>query len=476
MSAFVFLGPSLSTEEARDVLPGVDVLPPVALGDVYRAALRRPVVIGIVDGYFEQRPAVFHKEILWALDQGISVVGSSSMGALRAAELSAFGMEGVGEIFRCFAAGTLTADDEVAVSHASETHGFRPMSEPLVNIRATLTRARQDGIVSAGTAAMVVAVAKGSYYPDRIWPTMLDAAVESGAPGDEVARLLSWLPGNAVDQKRLDALELLRRMREIVTDGGARPVDFDFSNTTFWMDARRAVDTAADVSAPWDSTVDAVLEELRLHPSDYELTVERARARYVAVTLAEHYALRPEVGTVLEESLRFRRGLGLEAPSAVADWQQANDLGDDELLRLLTQESRIRWISATADAAQRSYLVDYLRVTGRYGDLARRCRDKREALRAAGLEFPTLATAQLHHDEVIAWFQDRQRAQARPGTGAHLHDGAVTDASTSPPDLQSLAEEVGFRDGPELLRALLREYLYSRVRAPGALVGRLAVN
>jgi hypothetical protein len=57
----------------------------VAQGDVYRAALRAPRAIGIIDGYFERMPSVWHKEILWAMSRGIHVFGSASMGALELA-------------------------------------------------------------------------------------------------------------------------------------------------------------------------------------------------------------------------------------------------------------------------------------------------------------------------------------------------------------------------------------------------------
>ena len=59
--------------------------------------------IGIVDGYFEGVLSVWHKEILWAMAEGIHVFGSASMGALRAAELHPFGMHGTGRIFEAFA-------------------------------------------------------------------------------------------------------------------------------------------------------------------------------------------------------------------------------------------------------------------------------------------------------------------------------------------------------------------------------------
>src|SRR5262245_57987284 len=114
----VFLGPSLPLDEARRLLDA-RYRPPAAMGDGYRlvSARPRPRRIAIIDGYFERMAAPWHKEILWALEHGVAVYGASSMGALRAAELEAFGMIGVGAIFADFRSGRLTDDDEVAVVH-----------------------------------------------------------------------------------------------------------------------------------------------------------------------------------------------------------------------------------------------------------------------------------------------------------------------------------------------------------------------
>jgi hypothetical protein len=82
MKPVVFAGPTIGAADVRHVLDA-DVLPPVAQGDVYRVARHGPPAIGIIDGYFDGVPSVWHKEILWAIEQGIPVFGSASMGALR---------------------------------------------------------------------------------------------------------------------------------------------------------------------------------------------------------------------------------------------------------------------------------------------------------------------------------------------------------------------------------------------------------
>jgi hypothetical protein len=67
----VFLGPSLSHAEAKQILPGAICLPPAAMGDVLGASLTyRPHAIGLVDGTFLSNMSVFHKELLYAMDQG----------------------------------------------------------------------------------------------------------------------------------------------------------------------------------------------------------------------------------------------------------------------------------------------------------------------------------------------------------------------------------------------------------------------
>ena len=177
MTIVVFVGPTLPP---KDIAAGGDIvcLPPVSQGDVIRVMDRRPGAIGIIDGYFERVPAVWHKEILWALSKGVSVFGSASMGALRAAELAAFGMEGVGDIFEAYRDGVLEDDDEVALSHGPA--GFAQGSEAMVNIRATLARAEIDGVICNSSRSALEAFGKSMFFPQRSWEALLEGAAMLG--------------------------------------------------------------------------------------------------------------------------------------------------------------------------------------------------------------------------------------------------------------------------------------------------------
>ncbi|MCP4122617.1 MAG: hypothetical protein GY751_12760, partial [Bacteroidetes bacterium] len=167
METIVFLGPSLSRQKAQQILPA-HYLPPVAQSDLFSAVEKyAPKVVVIIDGVFEQSLSVWHKEILYALSKGIHVFGCSSMGALRAAETSHYGMTGFGEIYEMYATGKLQDDDEVALWHLDEDNDYLNICEPMVNIRQTLAFALEKNEISEQLHDKLVAIGKNLYYPKR---------------------------------------------------------------------------------------------------------------------------------------------------------------------------------------------------------------------------------------------------------------------------------------------------------------------
>lgn len=230
----VFVGPSLAIERAKATLRA-EYRGPAAQGDVYRAALTKPFAIGIIDGYFERVPAVWHKEILWAISRGIHVYGAASMGALRASELDRFGMVGVGSIYRSFASGELEDDDEVAILHSDIDHGYRALSEAMVNIRPTLEEARACDVLSKATAQQLERIAKAMPYFDRSYPSLCSRARTDGLPIDELDALLRFVREGKVDQKARDAEALLEVLSRLATRGEPPPPPiFSFAHTEAW--------------------------------------------------------------------------------------------------------------------------------------------------------------------------------------------------------------------------------------------------
>lgn len=261
---YVFLGPSLPVEQARDILDAT-FLPPVSVGDVVELVLDKtpPRAIGIVDGLFEQVPAVWHKEILYAISQGTRVFGASSMGALRAAELHRFGMVGVGGIFEAFRDGSYTDDDEVAIVHAMAEDGYRPLSDAMVNLRAGVAAAVADGVLGEASAEVLLAEAKAMFYPSRSWRAVCAAGGERGLPQAELDALLAFVKRTRPDAKRDDAAALLRHMADVLACGEPAPApNFELERTYYWEKLCRTVRNGRQAAAPVGDERDALLRLL----------------------------------------------------------------------------------------------------------------------------------------------------------------------------------------------------------------------
>jgi hypothetical protein len=231
--AVVFAGPSLPPA-LRPADPAIEWRPPVRQGELYAAALSHPAIIGVIDGYFEVTPTVWHKEILWAMAQGIHVYGSASIGALRAAELYPFGMKGVGRIFAAYRDGILCDDDEVAVLHGPEELDYPAVTEAMVNIRATLDKAVAAGVLDGWLVAQLTEFGKALFYKKRSWGAILQLASAHGLPPLRLEDVATWLPTGRVDQKRVDALEMTAAIRAHLS-AGVTPliVSYEFQNTGY---------------------------------------------------------------------------------------------------------------------------------------------------------------------------------------------------------------------------------------------------
>jgi hypothetical protein len=429
MTMVVFAGPTIGAAEIRARLDAV-VLPPAALGDVLRAVRGAPRVIALIDGVFERVLPVWHKEILWALARGVHVFGAASMGALRAAELHQFGMVGVGRIFEGYRDGELEADDEVAVLHGPAEVGYAPVTEALVNMRATLERAQVENILDAKQSAAVAAVARALHYHERTWELVLER-VGSAAP---VHELRSWLPGGRVDQKRADASLLLDRVAEFIAqDPPPMQAKFAFA----WTDAWEALYCWAATG----ETGEAVLDELRLQADRFPTVRQLAVLRLLARRELERTGLTLEPALLRETYEQFRARLSLWQRSDLERWLAASDLDATAFGALIEEEASIKWLAAQSVGVLGSAMLAELRATGAYASLAERAREKAQRLAAAGLDSVSIAQAGVDLAPLLA----------------RLSELSGGDPSGSTADL---ARRLGFADRTSLERAALRELLF----------------
>ncbi len=165
----LYAGPTLAPSTlARDLARSYRVRPPVRRLDVTKllAEDKKPGVLVIVDGVFHDTLAVGHAELRDALDAGWQVWGLSSMGAIRAREMTPLGMRGFGRVYELFAAEGDFQDDEVALLHEG-TRPYRGVTEPLVHLRAAIDHLVARGIIEERDARTVIAELKSRWYGER---------------------------------------------------------------------------------------------------------------------------------------------------------------------------------------------------------------------------------------------------------------------------------------------------------------------
>lgn len=206
----VFIGPSLPLNEAREILDA-EYYPPVARDDVAILLNDPPDIIGIIDGVFHQQPAVSHREILRALEAGVIIVGGSSMGALRSAELDYAGMIGIGEVYQSYRDGKIESDDDVAIVFNPETHEL--FSEALVSMNYNFQMAKKEGIITASDVKNLYETAKNIYYPQRTYTRVLK---NSNLEDDKKKELKDYLANNGIDIKAEDAKKVLEYIKELL--------------------------------------------------------------------------------------------------------------------------------------------------------------------------------------------------------------------------------------------------------------------
>jgi YcaO-like protein with predicted kinase domain len=308
----LFFGPSIHQFEVLSEFRGVNAelvcCPPVQQGDLLRLLSDPPEIVGIIDGLFSQIPSVLHKEILLLLDRGVKVLGATSMGALRAAELDAFGMEGVGSIYRLYRDGVIDRDDEVALLHAGPEQHFKALTEPLVNVRHCAEGALSAGIITRQTADALMSAAQSLHFYERTWQAILNSPLLRGlAPAD--CAMLSRVKSIAPDLKHADAVLLVRTIVERLTGKRAWPargVIKAHSSKYFHIQKR---DYSGHHVNGYFVTTAAGLAFYKLFSPAVATLVTRVCRRLALSEVARRNDLQPQAKRQLVMAFRKRKGL-----------------------------------------------------------------------------------------------------------------------------------------------------------------------
>jgi hypothetical protein len=184
----VFLGPSLSRAEAEDILPAAVITPPARRGDFDAVEDSRIDEVILIDGVmvYDHPPSPSETHRLVA--RGIRVLGASSLGAFRAVELHAHGVEGVGWVYQQVRARNITADDELVARLDPRTG--RAETIFVVNLRYAIAELALRGQVTAASAEATIRAVTALHFEARTPRAVVDLAVSHGMTPATAQRLL----------------------------------------------------------------------------------------------------------------------------------------------------------------------------------------------------------------------------------------------------------------------------------------------
>ncbi|MFJ7306067.1 TfuA-like protein [Streptomyces sp. NPDC099088] len=393
--------------------------------------VRRGDVVLIVDGYFLTRPAVRHKEILDLLHRGVRVHGAASLGALRAAELHAFGMVGHGEVFQAYQNGDIVGDDEVAVLHTEAEDGFRPLTEALVSFRRNLRAATRAQVCTPAVAEGVLREAKNLTFSRRTMEAICRQAVQAGIKPAAVTALREFCAMHGEDVKRQDASRVLSDLAALAAPLHTQAVAEWNLNRTLYLRG-------------WRSPEPDWLALCRLFAEDYPQFHEATALQDLA-RRAGHVERPPRVPSsdeILDRVLSYLASSGLlDIQSCSANhkaWLTATEqalpvnqrLGK-LIARAMYQERSRLWHDPILQAAQTLPVVESARRVS--GDIRGQQQSPSPCI-----------NEEVDPQRVIDWFQRRWNVEAS--------------------DFPAAARARGFDTLRSFLRAARKSYLYDRHR------------
>ncbi|PTQ69314.1 TfuA-like protein [Celeribacter persicus] len=351
----IFAGPTISRSDITAHLPWAELRPPAGRGDIFAESWSTGDKAIIVDGYFRDQLSVGHKEILWLIEQGVETIGCASIGALRACELSEFGMIGVGSVFEMYANQEIDGDDEVAILHGPEELDFCALSVAMVNLRYGCERAISAGLMSPSAAEGITTIVKEMPFFERTWERLCQDG-DLVKYHDELQLLEENIGLGRWNLKLLDAVSALTAAAE---EGealeGIGTNEIQLTRLTrheevFWRSRRK------NPSGRWETDFD-VLDAARLFDPDYPALHHKALAAM----------LREAAGKGQETSNLLGVKSTKDLPAELHDWFTEKELGSlshEDLCLLILVRAWPIWHRCD----WRSEMVNQMRGTDRWSD------------------------------------------------------------------------------------------------------------
>ncbi|MCC2678669.1 MAG: TfuA-like core protein [Pseudobdellovibrio sp.] len=207
---------SIDADTIYKILPYADVSGPVQRGQVLRDIADGYNVIAIIDGQFEQNLAVTPSEVMDALRSGVRVYGSSSMGAMRAAECENYGATGYGKIFDFIKDSPTFRDDYLGQLFISRNAGWQTKTYMDFYFAAQDLVTKKK--ISKKTALTLCELYENLFYAERSEAALTQSIQNLKKGSASLSEAAQLIFSEAKNQKTKDAEGLLLLIKKDLED------------------------------------------------------------------------------------------------------------------------------------------------------------------------------------------------------------------------------------------------------------------
>ena len=201
----IFGGPSLTLVKSK-ALNYFEFRPPIKRGDlisILDAGGKKPIVL-ITDGVFGSSLAITPNECIEYIDKGGLLFGSSSIGALRAADCFTRGMVGIGDIFMAYHLGYYHSESDVAVVY--DQNSFEEITYSYAHIDNILKILLREKLITSIIFRKIGKQIKKIVWYERHDKNIMQAIASETDCGIITDKFKSLLNNDTYHPKKKDAL------------------------------------------------------------------------------------------------------------------------------------------------------------------------------------------------------------------------------------------------------------------------------
>jgi len=170
LDTIVFVGGSLNKKDVETYKrknQEVVFTKPAEQGDFFAVILENYKNVLLFDAYFYQKYSCTTLELLIAMQEGVNIIGSSSVGAMRAIELDNYGMIGSGYVYEYFKKQEIKPYHIVAQTYDNED---QKITIPLVEVIYFLGLASKQKIITKNIYKKLLSIANNIHFTCLSYP------------------------------------------------------------------------------------------------------------------------------------------------------------------------------------------------------------------------------------------------------------------------------------------------------------------